>query len=249
MQDNNSVNTCPPKPAKRIGAPNFESRKPKASDLERLYHANVSVRADRSKFYYGLKRGFDIIGAIIGLILFMPVILVTAMLIKLNDGGSIFFKQNRVGHEGKLFGLYKFRSMHVNAEAMKVELMEQNQHSDNRTFKILNDPRVTPIGRFIRRLSIDEVPQFWNVLRGDMSLVGPRPALPNEVALYGSRDFNRLFVKPGLTCIWQVSGRSNLEFTEQIELDIDYINTRNTLLDLKLIALTPLAVVRGDGAA
>jgi lipopolysaccharide/colanic/teichoic acid biosynthesis glycosyltransferase len=189
------------------------------------------------------------VGAIVGLLVFSPVMLVAAILIKASDGGPILFRQNRVGRNGRMFAIVKFRSMLVNADAMKEELLEQNQHNDNRTFKILNDPRITAVGRVLRRLSVDELPQFWNVLRGEMSLVGPRPALPSEVALYEKRDFARLRVKPGITCIWQVSGRSNLDFQEQLKLDLEYIERQSILLDLKLLFWTLPVVVRGDGAA
>ncbi len=139
--------------------------------------------------------------------------------------------------------------MVTDADDLKFSLLEQNRHEDNRTFKILNDPRITPIGRVLRRLSLDELPQFWNVLRGEMSLVGPRPPVPTEVELYQPRDLMRLSVKPGITCIWQVSGRSNLDFRHQVELDLEYVQRRGILLDLGLLARTLPAVFRGDGAA
>ncbi len=135
-----------------------------------------------------------------------------------------------------------------NAEQLKKDLAEQNDHNDPRTFKMKGDPRITPPGRFIRRFSIDELPQIYNVLIGDMSIVGPRPSLPAEVDLYSDEDMKRLAVKPGLTCIWQVSGRSNLPFPEQVKLDVQYIEQQSLLLDLKLIAKTLPAVVSGDGA-
>jgi lipopolysaccharide/colanic/teichoic acid biosynthesis glycosyltransferase len=199
--------------------------------------------------YQIAKRGLDIVGAIVGMVLSAPLMAVCAVFIKLHDGGQILFAQTRVGRGGRLFRVYKFRSMVPNADALKVVLMDQNRHSDNRTFKILNDPRITPIGRVMRRLSLDELPQFWNVLRGDMSLVGPRPPLPAEVELYQTRDLMRLAVKPGITCLWQVSGRSNLDFACQVELDLRYVQQRGVWTDLKLLVRTFPAVFRGDGAA
>lgn len=217
-------------------------------DLETLFHTNSSG-APKKFSYEATKRCIDICGAIVGLTLAMPVMLIAGLIIKISDGGPILFRQTRVGRGGRLFGIYKFRSMVVNADEMKVDLMQKNEHGDNRTFKILNDPRITKIGRIIRRLSVDELPQFWNVLRGDMSLVGPRPSLPAEVVLYQPEDFERLSVKPGITCIWQVSGRSNLAFEEQLKLDIRYIRTRNMLQDFWILLKTLPVVVRGDGAA
>lgn len=218
--------------------------------IRELYESNAQGRTRAiNGWNAAVKRSLDFVGAIVGLILFSPVIFVAALVIKMSDGGPIFFRQSRVGLNGDFFVLYKFRSMVVNAENLKGKLIKRNQHTDNRTFKILNDPRITKVGRIIRRLSVDELPQFWNVLRGDMSLVGPRPALPSEVAMYKNRDFCRLSAKPGLTCIWQVSGRSNLDFQQQLSLDLEYIEKQSLWLDLKLIAKTPLAVVRGDGAA
>ena len=218
--------------------------------IRELYEANTKGATKAiSGWNSAVKRSLDFVGAIVGLVLFFPVIFIAALVIKISDGGPIFFRQRRVGLNGEFFVLYKFRSMVVNAEKLKGKLIKKNQHTDNRTFKILNDPRITKVGRIIRRLSVDELPQFWNVLRGDMSLVGPRPALPSEVAMYKDQDFGRLSAKPGLTCIWQVSGRSNLDFQQQLALDLEYIEKQNLWLDLKLIAKTPLAVVRGDGAA
>ncbi|MCA9215840.1 MAG: sugar transferase, partial [Planctomycetales bacterium] len=177
------------------------------------------------------------------------IIIIASLLIKLTDGGPILFCQTRIGRSGRPFSLYKFRSMVTNAEELKHELKGLNEHPYDRTFKILNDPRITKVGRVLRRLSVDEFPQFWNVLRGDMSLVGPRPSVPSEVALYQPDDFERLAVKPGLTCIWQISGRSNLAFEQQLELDLQYIHRRNLLLDLWILLKTVPVVILGDGAA
>jgi lipopolysaccharide/colanic/teichoic acid biosynthesis glycosyltransferase len=199
--------------------------------------------------YRVTKRAIDIVGAVVGLTLSLPLMLVCAMLIKLHDGGPVLFRQTRVGYRGRLFRIYKLRTMVPNADALKGTLLDQNRHDDNRTFKILNDPRITPIGRVLRRLSLDEVPQFWNVLTGEMSLVGPRPPVPSEVQLYEPQDLKRLAVPPGVTCLWQVSGRSNLDFERQVELDLEYVERRGFWTDLSLLARTLPAVFRGDGAA
>jgi len=213
------------------------------------YLSHAIPNLPTSVFYACSKRVIDVFGALVGLLLFSPVMLLCAIWIKLHDGGPIFFWQPRIGERGETFQIVKFRSMVVNAEAMKAALAELNAHDDDRTFKIFNDPRVTRVGRFMRRLSLDELPQFWNVLCGHMSLVGPRPALASEVAKYERSDLIRLAVKPGLTCIWQVSGRSRLDFCQQVALDLEYISRRSVMLDAKLILLTLPAVFLGDGAA
>ena len=171
-----------------------------------------------------------------------------AALIKLDSRGSVFFRQTRVGQFGKTFKLYKFRSMHPEAEALKAELLRLNQMPGGILFKMKDDPRVTRLGRILRRFSLDELPQLINVLKGEMSLVGPRPAVPNEVRQYTLGARRRLEVKPGITCIWQVSGRSELPFVKQVELDVDYIDTQSAWLDLKLIARTVPTVLAGRGA-
>ncbi|OQY42308.1 MAG: hypothetical protein B6240_14120 [Desulfobacteraceae bacterium 4572_87] len=168
--------------------------------------------------------------------------------IKLTDGGPILFWQTRIGLWGKEFPFPKFRSMVVNAEALKDELLEQSDHDDSITFKMKKDPRVTWIGRIIRKLSIDELPQLWCVFKGDMSLVGPRPPVPREVAEYTLADRRRLDVMPGLTCIWQVSGRGDIPFNEQVELDVQYIESRSLWFDIKLLLSTIPAVLLGKGA-
>jgi lipopolysaccharide/colanic/teichoic acid biosynthesis glycosyltransferase len=160
----------------------------------------------------------------------------------------VLFVQTRVGRGGREFRCFKFRSMVANAEALQRQLAAMNHHADERTFKIRRDPRITRIGEVLRKTSIDEMPQLFNVLRGDMSLVGPRPPLPREVAKYEPYEFRRLAVQPGLTCFWQVSGRGDIPFPRQVEMDISYIEQRSLLLDLKLLLLTIPAVVLGKGA-
>ena len=194
------------------------------------------------------KRSLDIITVMAMCLALAPALIAVALAIWLTDRGSVVFSQTRVGKDGREFKFYKFRSMVSNAEALKLELLKKNQHSDDRTFKMKKDPRVTWIGRFIRRTSIDELPQMWNVLKGDMTLVGPRPAVPAEVAKYSASDRRRLAVTPGLTCIWQVSGRSEIPFPQQVELDVEYIQKRSFTFDIVLLARTIPAVLTARGA-
>jgi lipopolysaccharide/colanic/teichoic acid biosynthesis glycosyltransferase len=194
------------------------------------------------------KRLLDILMACGILIPALPVMLLAALLIKLTDHGPVLFWQTRVGKWGRVFSFPKFRSMVVNAEALQQQIMSANQHGDGVTFKIRRDPRITWIGRILRKTSIDELPQLWCVLRGDMSLVGPRPALENEVARYTLDDRRRLDAIPGLTCTWQVSGRSEIPFPQQVKLDTDYIEKQSLREDFKLLLRTIPAVITGRGA-
>ena len=199
--------------------------------------------------YLTLKRLMDIVGASLGLLIASPIMLIVAILIKLEDPkGPIFFSQIRNGAYPKTFKMYKFRSMYIDAEERLQELMHLNEQSGP-AFKIKDDPRITKIGKFIRKTSLDELPQLFNVLKGEMSLVGPRPAIPREVEQYTAYQKQRLFVKPGLTCIWQVSGRNNIEFEQWVELDIEYIKTRSLWLDIKLILLTIPALLGDENAS
>ena len=197
---------------------------------------------------YLAKRLLDIVAAIILLILLTPLFVIITVLIYLSSPGPVFYKQTRVGRWGKLFTMWKFRSMYPNAYARLKEMMAENEMTGGVIFKMKNDPRIIPIGRFIRKASIDELPQLWNVLKGDMSLVGPRPALPSEVNQYSLQDRQRLEVIPGITCIWQVSGRSNIPFPQQVQLDVEYIQSQSLLLDLKLLLKTIPAVLLSRGA-
>jgi lipopolysaccharide/colanic/teichoic acid biosynthesis glycosyltransferase len=212
--------------------------------------ALLSGRAHSAKclMYLASKRCLDIVVASLALILLSPIFLVVALLIKFRDGGPIFFVQKRVGKGGRLFDFYKFRSMVVGAERKRADLLLMNDHESSITFKMRKDPRITWIGRIIRKTSIDEMPQFLNVLRGEMTLVGPRPALPCEVDQYTEEDRQRLIVTPGLTCLWQISGRANLPFQEQVRLDVQYIREQSLLLDLHILARTIPAVLSGRGA-
>ena len=193
------------------------------------------------------KRITDIIGAAILLLLLTPVFLIIAILVKLSSKGAIFYKSTRIGHLGQPFGFVKFRSMRPDADKLLAELQEHNEQ-DGPIFKIKDDPRVTKIGKVLRRFSLDELPQIYSVLTGEMSLVGPRPPLPHEVLQYDEACLERLRVKPGITCFWQVMGRSRLSFEEWMELDRRYVREMNYWLDIKLLLKTPMAVVRSDGA-
>lgn len=195
-----------------------------------------------------LKRAIDFSAALVLLVCLAPLFGAVALLIKLTDRGPVFFWQQRVGRWGREFAFPKFRSMVVNAEALKRDLLQQSHHQDSVTFKMKRDPRVTWIGRILRKLSIDELPQLWCVLKGEMSLVGPRPPVVSEVARYSLADRRRLDVVPGLTCIWQVSGRGDIPFAQQVQLDIQYIESQSLWLDLKLLLQTVPAVLLGKGA-
>lgn len=200
---------------------------------------NASFEKRRSlRLYLMAKRAVDIIGAATGIMILSPILILVAILIKLEDPrGKIFFYQTRVGRNERTFKMYKFRSMVSNAEDMLEDLLSKNE-VEGAMFKMKEDPRITKIGRFIRKTSIDELPQFWNVLCGDMSLVGPRPPLPREVETYSSYDKLRLRVTPGCTGLWQVSGRNELNFHEMVELDLQYIKQRSIIFDIKIILLT-----------
>ena len=197
---------------------------------------------------YVIKRLLDIVGSAFALLISSPLMLGAAIAIKLDDGGPIFFSQQRIGLHGKPFTMYKFRSMVTNAEELKKKLAEENGQTDRFIFKMKDDPRITKVGRFIRKTSLDEFPQFFNVLKGDMSLVGPRPALPEEVARYGSLYSTRLLVKPGITGPWQVSGRSDLSQEQSEYLDVSYIENWSIAGDLAILAKTVLVVFRGTGS-
>jgi exopolysaccharide biosynthesis polyprenyl glycosylphosphotransferase len=211
-----------------------------AESKQQMYKAvdakNVVFTENNS--YLFQKRLMDIILSLIGITLLLPVFIVIALLIKIEDRkGSVFFSQVRVGKDGQTFNMFKFRSMVSNAEELLENLMEHNEASGP-LFKMKDDPRVTKIGKLLRKTSLDELPQLFNVLKGEMSLVGPRPALIREVVSYSNSAKKRLLVKPGLTCYWQVEGRSSIGFEEQVNLDLKYINNMSFLVDIKLITRT-----------
>lgn len=197
-----------------------------------------------------LKRLMDICGSLCGIIVFSPLMLLTALLIKIDSPGPVIFKQERVGMNGRRFFIYKFRSMCVDAEDKKRELMEKNEMDSQYMFKMQDDPRITRVGRFIRKTSIDELPQFFNVLKGEMSLVGTRPPTLDEVEMYERGHWRRMSIKPGITGMWQVSGRSSItDFDEIVELDTQYIDRWNVLLDIQILAKTFLQLFRKNNGA
>jgi lipopolysaccharide/colanic/teichoic acid biosynthesis glycosyltransferase len=197
---------------------------------------------------YFIKRVLDIIISITGMILLSPVFLITMIAVYFEDPGPVFYTQNRVGKNGKHFKFIKFRSMIMNADKIKISLMDENESKDGVTFKMKKDPRITKTGRIIRRFSIDELPQLLNVLIGDMAIVGPRPPVPSEVEEYTLEERKRLHVIPGITCIWQVSGRSDIPFKEQVRLDLEYIRSQSIWSDILIILKTIPAVLTGKGA-
>ncbi|WP_248927121.1 sugar transferase [Paenibacillus hamazuiensis] len=206
----------------------------------RSYYADASVQPARSNrwLYLRIKRAVDVLGSLAGLLICLVLFLVIAVLIKLEDPkGTVFFRQVRIGKDGKPFYMYKFRSMVWNAEQLLQDLIAKNE-IEGAMFKIKDDPRITKVGKILRVTSLDELPQLWNVLKGDMSLVGPRPPLPREVEQYTSYDKQRLTVTPGCTGLWQVSGRNSLSFGQMVELDLYYIRNRSLWMDLKLIVKT-----------
>lgn len=206
------------------------------------YHREGLHRADLF-----LKRSFDIVISFLALLLLFPVMLTIAAAVKLDSPGPGLYASSRIGKKGRVFKFYKFRTMIEGAEGM-LESLRHLDETDGPIFKIKNDPRVTRVGRFLRRYSLDELPQLWNVLKGDMSLVGPRPPTPNEVEKYADWQLKRLEIRPGLTCLWQVKGRSNLSFREWMKFDLFYIENWSFWLDIKIILRTILVVLRGQGA-
>ena len=206
---------------------------------------NKYIYVNDKKGYLFFKRVIDILGSIVGLILFLPISLLISIAIKIEDPkGKILFCQERVGINNKTFKMYKFRSMVSNAEELLKDISELNE-MDGPVFKIKEDPRITKVGKFIRQTSLDERPQFFNILKGDMTLVGPRPPLVCEVDNYGDYEMQRLTVKPGLTCYWQIGGRNSIDFKKWVELDLKYIEERNIFVDIKIIFKT-FFVLFGD---
>lgn len=201
---------------------------------------NISV-------YHVMKRGMDFTAALLGLIVLSPVFLVTVLAIYIEDGTPAFFVQERNGINGKVFRMYKFRSMCRNAAKMHQSLLEKNE-LDGPAFKMKDDPRITKVGRFIRKTSIDELPQLLNILKGEMSIVGPRPLPTYETAELSEYQKQRMNVKPGLTCYWQCSGRNDIPFDEWMELDMKYIEDESLITDIRIIAKTVVSVITGRGA-
>ncbi|MFL0564897.1 sugar transferase [Microbacterium sp. 179-I 1D1 NHS] len=207
---------------------------------------HVKIPTFEGASYY-VKRALDILVSSAALLAFAPVALAIALAIKTNDGGPVFFRQSRVGRDGHEFAMLKFRTMRVDAEAQLAALLEQNEGSGP-LFKLKRDPRVTRVGQVLRKFSLDEVPQFWNVLRGDMSVVGPRPPLPAEVTAYDGTVFRRLYIKPGITGPWQVGGRSDLSWEESVRLDLRYVENWTVMTDLVLMWRTAKVMITPQGA-
>jgi exopolysaccharide biosynthesis polyprenyl glycosylphosphotransferase len=226
----------------RYARQSFKSRR--AAQRARLHLVSWVIR---NKLVHSLKRGLDLTVSVIALVLTAPLMAVTAVAIRLDSPGPVLFRQERIGKWGEPFFCYKFRSMFVDAEERKAALFIQNE-ADGPVFKIKNDPRVTRVGRVIRKLSIDELPQLLNVLEGNMSLVGPRPAVPHEVAQYEFDELGRLDTIPGITGLQQVSGRSDLDFKQWVELDLQYIAEQSLLKDIEILIKTIPAVLTGKGA-
>jgi len=195
-----------------------------------------------------VKRSFDLFVSLLALVFLMPLFMIVAVCIIVEDGFPVVFSQRRVGLDGREFNMFKFRTMCRDAEKMRLELLDRNDSTDGVTFKMRHDPRVLRVGRLLRRFSIDELPQFVNVLKGDLAIVGPRPPLPEEVKRYSLSDRKRLHVKPGLTCLWQISGRSDIPFGRQVSLDIQYIQSQSLLKDFVIVLKTIPAVLFGRGA-
>lgn len=207
-----------------------------------------TIYQQRRYIYRSVKRVFDFVASFIGLIVLSPLFLTVAVAIKIEDPrGSVFYSQIRLGKRQEPFEMFKFRSMIVDAEKLKTKLIDQNE-VDGAMFKMKDDPRVTKVGKFIRKYSIDELPQLLNVLLGQMSLVGPRPPLPNEVKNYTEHDKLRLTVKPGCTGLWQVSGRNDVGFDEMVSLDLKYINHRGLYYDLSILIRTVGVFLKPNGA-
>lgn len=219
--------------------------------LEKNYIKEIVLnrdKIDKKHTYHFITRLIDIFGSLVGLIFLFPVFLIVAFMIKKEEPtGKIFYSQMRVGKNGNKFRMYKFRSMCMNADEKLVEILKLNE-VEGAMFKVKDDPRITKVGKFIRKTSIDELPQFWNVLKGDMSIVGPRPPLLREVKQYSIYDKQRLYVKPGCTGLWQISGRNDVGFSDMVDLDIKYIQHQSLWNDIKIIFKTVNVMLKPNGA-
>ncbi|MDO4536187.1 MAG: sugar transferase [Clostridium perfringens] len=209
---------------------------------------NSKISSKSFLVYNFFKRGFDIISASIGLIVLLPVFILLGILIKLDSKGPIFFSHKRIGKDGKVIGVYKFRSMVSNSEEVFKNFTKEQKEEFEKNFKLDDDPRITKLGKFLRKTSLDELPQLLNIIKGDMSVVGPRPIVKAEIEKYGNCA-NKLFsVKPGLTGFWQANGRSDTSYEERVQMDMYYIDSRSFLLDIKIIFKTVISVIKKEGA-
>ena len=227
---------------------NVPMSKADVAQLKKQQQHRIASWERNMKTLLFIKRVLDVTLSGAAILIASPIFIIVGICIYIENPGPIFYTQTRVGLNGRTFPFYKFRSMVMNADKMKDELLDQNESGDGVIFKMKNDPRITRIGRFIRRFSIDEMPQFLNVFIGDLSIVGPRPPVPREVAEYTLEDRKRLHVKPGLTCFWQIQGRSEIPFDEQVRLDLQYIRSSGPLSDLAIMLKTVPAVLLGKGA-
>lgn len=207
----------------------------------------LEIYRKKSAVYKLAKRVMDVVLSSVALVVLSPIFLITAVVIKLEDNGPVFFVQQRAGKDLKPFNIYKFRSMYINADEKLNEMMKNNEQTGH-AFKIKNDPRITKVGKVIRRFSIDELPQLINIIKGDMSIVGPRPLLQFQMEECNTYEKQRLIVQPGLTCYWQIGGRANIKWEEWVELDLDYIEDMSLWTDIKMIIRTIPAVVDSEGA-
>ena len=214
---------------------------------QRAKHGPIVVRPRKQYLYRFFKRFFDTILSVLGLICLSPLFLILAIWIMIDDFGSPFYSQVRIGKNGRRFRMWKLRSMVKNADALKKELMAQNE-IEGAMFKMKDDPRITRVGHFIRKYSLDELPQLFNVLKGDMSLVGPRPPLPEEVAQYTTYQKQRLLVTPGCTGLWQVTVRNEADFDEMVDIDLNYIQQRGFMMDLWILVMTVKIMIKPNGA-
>lgn len=207
------------------------------------------IQIKEGKIYIFIKRILDIIGSFLGIIVLFPIFILVALFIKIEDPkGRVIFGHIRVGKDGKEFPCFKFRSMYTDAEEMKKNFTEEQKKEYAETFKLKDDPRITKVGKFIRKTSLDELPQLFNILRGEMSIVGPRPIVRDELEYYGVYDKFYLAVKPGLTGLWQVSGRSDTSYDERVALDMEYVTTRNIYKDIYIIFMTVIKVLKREGS-
>ncbi len=228
--------------------PNESSERFSSQQVEKEKNGLPPLSQNLTKVDKLAKRLFDILVSGTLLMLLSPFLLLVVILIRLDSSGAVLFSQSRIGKKGVLFKMWKFRSMYKDAEHRKAALLKLNEMKNGVLFKMKKDPRITRVGRFIRKYSIDEIPQLWNVFTGDMSLVGPRPAIPSEVAQYTPYQRQRLQTTPGITCIWQVSGRSEIPFEQQVEMDLEYIRTQSFWNDMILLLKTLPAVIKAKGA-
>ena len=214
-------------------------------ELMKIEINNLEIR---KKIYKVVKRIADIIGGIIGLILLSPVFLILAICIKIDSKGPVIFAHKRIGKNGKEFNMYKFRSMYENAEEMIENFNEEQKIEWQENFKLENDPRITKVGKFLRKTSLDELPQILNIIKGDLSIIGPRPIVDEELKKYGDNKEKFLSITPGLTGYWQANGRSNTTYEERMQMELYYIDNQSLLLDIKIFFKTIVSVIKKEGA-